>query len=128
MSANTAPLANDRSANQSSIRAEEAPRIQGDNSDPMIATEDIQPSVHAGMARFRSSLLRRASAVAWVVLIVIGAQAVREQVFDQPSFFVPMAILAVMLAGPYAIRDKEMCIYLNKNKKYLISKVVLYEM
>ncbi len=62
------------------------------------------------MARFRSSLLRRASAVAWVVLIIIGSQAVRSpqedntQLFTQPEFFVPMAGLAGLLILSTAIR------------------------
>ena len=70
----------------------------------MTPIEDIQPTVHEGMARFRSSLLRRASAVAWVVLIIIGYQAVREEVFAQPEFFIPMAGLAVLLIASAAIR------------------------
>ncbi|MGH8950294.1 MAG: sensor histidine kinase [Acidimicrobiia bacterium] len=57
----------------------------------------MTPTTHQAMARFRASLLRRASAVAWVVLIIIGAQAVREQVFAQPGFWIPMAGLAGML-------------------------------
>ncbi|MGH8871900.1 MAG: sensor histidine kinase [Acidimicrobiia bacterium] len=61
------------------------------------------------MARFRASLLRRASAVAWVVLIIIAAQAVREQVFAQPEFWIPMAGLAAMLVVSTATRwDKPM--------------------
>ncbi|MEA1904126.1 MAG: hypothetical protein U9N56_11455, partial [Actinomycetota bacterium] len=70
----------------------------------MTAIEDIQPTFHTGMARFRSSLLRRASAVAWVVLMIIGAQAVRDQVFEEPSFYIPMAGLAVLLVASAAIR------------------------
>lgn len=62
-----------------------------------MATETIQPTVHEAMARFRASLLRRASAVAWVVLIIIGAQAVREEVFRRSDFYLPMGGLAVLL-------------------------------
>jgi signal transduction histidine kinase len=67
-------------------------------------------SVHESMARFRSSLLRRASAVAWVVLIIIGYQAVRSpledgsQMFTQPEFYVPMIGLAALLILSTAIR------------------------
>jgi hypothetical protein len=43
--------------------------------------EELKPTIHQAMARFRASLLRRASAVAWVVLIIISAQAVRQEVF-----------------------------------------------
>lgn len=63
-----------------------------------MATEVIQPTVHQAMARFRASLLRRASAVAWVVLIVIGAQAVRAEVFREGAFYVPMIGMAVVLS------------------------------
>jgi signal transduction histidine kinase len=56
------------------------------------------------MARFRASLLRRASAVAWVILIIIAAQAVRQQVFALPGFWVPMAGLAAMLVVSTATR------------------------
>lgn len=69
-----------------------------------MATETIQPTVHEAMARFRASLLRRASAVAWVVLIIIGAQAVREDVFRELSFFLPMAALAALLVVSAATR------------------------
>lgn len=56
------------------------------------------------MARFRASLLRRASAVAWVVLIIVAAQAVRTEVFTEPGFWIPMTGLAVLLIGSTAIR------------------------
>lgn len=69
-----------------------------------MTTEEIHPTVHEAMARFRASLLRRASAVAWVVLIVIGAQAVRTEIFTEPSFYVPMAGLSVLLVASAAIR------------------------
>lgn len=67
-------------------------------------------SVNESMARFRSSLLRRASAVAWVVLIIIGYQAVRSplpdgtQLFTQPRFFIPMAGLGGLLILSTATR------------------------
>ena len=66
--------------------------------------EDVKPTTHQAMARFRASLLRRASAVAWVVMIIISAQAVRESVFSQPAFWVPMAGLAVLLVVATAAR------------------------
>ena len=69
-----------------------------------MTTEDIQPTVHEAMARFRSSLLRRSSAVAWVVLIVIGAQAVQNEVYVEPGFYIPMAGLAVFMIVSTAIR------------------------
>jgi K+-sensing histidine kinase KdpD len=56
-------------------------------------------------------LLRRASAVGWFVLIIIGYQAVRSgpledgtQLFAQPRFFIPMAGLAALLIMSTAIR------------------------
>ncbi|MGH3649580.1 MAG: hypothetical protein ACRDU9_02640, partial [Acidimicrobiia bacterium] len=75
-----------------------------------MTTEPVSTSVHEAMARFRSSLLRRASAVAWIVLIVIGAQAVRSpledgtQLFTLPEFYVPMAGLTVLLISSTAMR------------------------
>lgn len=69
-----------------------------------MTAEHIQPTVHQGMARFRASLLRRASAVAWVVLVVIGAQAVRAEVFTEATFYVPTAGLAMLLMASAAIR------------------------
>ncbi len=75
-----------------------------------MTSETVTTSVHESMARFRASLLRRASAVAWIVLIIIGYQAVREplqdgeQLFTQPEFYVPMAGLAVMLVMSSALR------------------------
>jgi signal transduction histidine kinase len=68
-----------------------------------MTSQSVSTSVHEAMARFRSSLLRRASAVAWVVLIIIGYQAVRSplpdgtQLFTQPEFYLPMAALATLL-------------------------------
>jgi signal transduction histidine kinase len=69
-----------------------------------MTTETIQPTVNQAMARFRASLLRRASAVAWVVLIIIGAQAVRSEVYSAPSFYVPMTGLATLLVISTAAR------------------------
>ncbi len=69
-----------------------------------MTTETIQPSVHEAMARFRSSLLRRSSAVAWMVLIIIGAQAVREEVFRRSEFLIPIVGLAVLLVGSAVTR------------------------
>ncbi len=75
-----------------------------------MTSESINVSVHESMARFRSSLLRRASAVAWVVMIIIGYQAVRSplpdgtQLFTQPRFFLPMAGLAALLIVATATR------------------------
>jgi signal transduction histidine kinase len=66
--------------------------------------EELKPTTHKAMARFRASLLRRASAVAWVVLIIISAQAVRESVFAEPQFWVPMTGLAVLLVVSTAAR------------------------
>lgn len=73
-----------------------------------MTTESV--SVHESMARFRSSLLRRASAVAWIVLIIIGYQAVRSpledgtQLFTLPQFYVPMAGLIALLILSTAVR------------------------
>jgi signal transduction histidine kinase len=75
-----------------------------------MTSESLNVTVHQSMARFRSSLLRRASAVAWVVLIIIGYQAVRSplddgsQLFAQREFYVPMAGLAALLIVATATR------------------------
>jgi signal transduction histidine kinase len=66
--------------------------------------EELKPTTHQAMARFRASLLRRASAVAWVVLIIISAQAVRREVFAQPGFWIPMTGLSVLLIISTAAR------------------------
>jgi signal transduction histidine kinase len=66
--------------------------------------EELKPTTHQAMAHFRASLLRRASAVAWVVLIIISAQAVREEVFAQPGFWIPMIGLSVLLIISTAAR------------------------
>jgi signal transduction histidine kinase len=69
-----------------------------------MTTKAPQPEVHEAMARFRASLLRRASAVAWVPLIIIGAQAVRAEVFTLGEFYLPMAGLAGLLVISTATR------------------------
>lgn len=61
-------------------------------------------TVNQAMATFRGSLLRRASAVGWFVTIILGAQAVREEVFNKPQFYIPVAIIAVVLITSTAIR------------------------
>ncbi len=66
--------------------------------------EITQPTVHEAMARFRASLLRRASAVAWIILIIIGAQAVRNEVYAEQTFYVPMIGLATLLVLSTAAR------------------------
>jgi K+-sensing histidine kinase KdpD len=75
-----------------------------------MTNDMLNANVHESMARFRSSLLRRASAVAWVVLIIIGYQAVRSplpdgtQLFTEPEFYVPMTGLAMLLLLSTALR------------------------
>lgn len=75
-----------------------------------MTSERLNTSVNESMARFRSSLLRRASAVAWFVLIIIGYQAVRSplpdgtQLFAQEEFYIPMASLAGLLILSTAVR------------------------
>ena len=69
-----------------------------------MTTKAAQPEIHEAMARFRASLLRRASAVAWVPLIIIGAQAVRAEVFTLGEFYLPMAGLAGLLVISTATR------------------------
>ena len=66
--------------------------------------EELKPTKRKAMARFRASLLRRASALAWVVLIIISAQAVRTEVFSDSGFWIPMSALAILLAVSTAVR------------------------
>ncbi|CAN5868856.1 hypothetical protein BH23ACT4_BH23ACT4_06760 [soil metagenome] len=66
-------------------------------------------STHRAMSSFRGSLLRRASAVGWFVLIILGAQAVRVPhpegpVFSLPGFYIPVIVLAVTLIVTTAVR------------------------
>jgi K+-sensing histidine kinase KdpD len=66
-------------------------------------------STHRAMGPFRGSLLRRASAVGWFVLIILGAQSVRlpapeGPVFSLPEFFIPLIVLAVALIVSTAVR------------------------
>ncbi len=66
-------------------------------------------STHRAMSSFRGSLLRRASAVGWFVLIILGAQAVRVEepagpVFSLPEFYIPVIVLAVTLMVSTAVR------------------------
>lgn len=58
---------------------------------------DSGTSTQKAMARFRGSLIRRASAVAWVIVLIIGAQAVRIEQFSNPTFYIPMAVLVALL-------------------------------
>jgi signal transduction histidine kinase len=62
-----------------------------------MTTNISPPTIHEAMARFRASLVRRASAVAWVILAIVGAQAVRAEVYDEPNFYLPMAGLVVFV-------------------------------
>jgi len=69
-----------------------------------MTTDEIQPTVHEAMARFRASLLRRASAGGWIVLVIIAAQAVRAGVYSAPGFYVPAVGLAILLAASATTR------------------------
>jgi signal transduction histidine kinase len=69
-----------------------------------MTTEHTLPTVNEAMARFRASLLRRASAVAWVILIIVGAQAVRSEVYIEPGFYAPMIGLTTVLVISTAVR------------------------
>lgn len=62
-----------------------------------MTSERPKLTVHEAMSRFRASLVRRASAVAWVILAIIGGQAVRTEVYDQSAFYIPMAALVVLV-------------------------------
>ena len=69
-----------------------------------MTSAESQFTAAMAMARFRASLLRRASAVAWVVLIILGYQAVRTEVFAEEQFYLPMVGLAAVLIVSTAVR------------------------
>jgi K+-sensing histidine kinase KdpD len=76
-----------------------------------MTSEQASASANEAMARFRASLLRRASAVAWFVMIIIGYQAVRVDpiegdtpIFTHSEFWIPMAGLAALLILSTATR------------------------
>lgn len=48
-------------------------------------------------SRFRASVLRRSVALGWIVVIVLGAQAVREAVFQDNRFLVPVVAIGLLL-------------------------------
>ena len=61
---------------------------------PLQPSVDLQP-----LFRFRAAALRRSVAVGWVVLVIIGAQAVRENVFGSPLFLIPAAVFGTVLVA-----------------------------
>ncbi|MGH8926879.1 MAG: hypothetical protein ACRDWH_00890 [Acidimicrobiia bacterium] len=63
---------------------------------PSLTTQavDLQP-----LYRFRAAALRRSVALGWVVIVIIGAQAVREGVFGSPLFLIPAALLGTVLVA-----------------------------
>ena len=67
-------------------------------------TTQTTVSSHQAMAPFRGSLLRRASAVGWFVMIILSAQAIRVEVFSEPDFYIPVAAVAGILIISTAIR------------------------
>ncbi|MGH8912624.1 MAG: hypothetical protein ACRDVD_08935, partial [Acidimicrobiia bacterium] len=72
----------------------------------MTATILSTESSDGSMARFRASVQRRSVALGWVVVIVLGAQAVRESVFQDNRFLVPIVGFALLLVAS-AIVDWE---------------------
>lgn len=80
-----------------------------------VTSQPTNVTIQQSMARFRASLLRRASAVSWVVMIIIGYQAVRSpmeedtRLLTEPSFWVPMAgLMGLMIAATAARLDRLM--------------------
>jgi signal transduction histidine kinase len=55
---------------------------------------DLQP-----LYRFRAAAMRRSVALGWVVIVILGAQAVRESVFTSPRFLLPAALFATVLVA-----------------------------
>ncbi len=54
------------------------------------------------LARFRAAALRRSVLFAWVIIIVIAAQAVSESVFDSRRFLLTAAVFVIILSGATA--------------------------
>jgi signal transduction histidine kinase len=65
----------------------------------MTATIPSTESSDGSMARFRASVQRRSVALGWVVVIVLGAQAVRESVFQDNRFLIPIVSMALLLVA-----------------------------
>lgn len=65
----------------------------------MTASLPSAESTDGSMARFRASVQRRSVALGWVVVIVLGAQAVGQSVFQNTRFLVPIVILALLLVA-----------------------------
>lgn len=61
---------------------------------PPLHPTDLQP-----LFRFRAAALRRSVAVGWVVIVIIGAQAVRENVFGSALFLIPAAVFGTVLVA-----------------------------
>lgn len=57
-------------------------------------TVDLQP-----LFRFRAAAMRRSVALGWVVIVILGAQAVRETVFTSARFLIPAALFATVLVA-----------------------------
>lgn len=47
--------------------------------------------------RFRAASLRRSVALGWIVLVIIGFQAVTQSVFAEPLFLIPAALMGSVL-------------------------------
>lgn len=60
----------------------------------MNPTADLQP-----LYRFRAAAMRRSVALGWVVIVILGAQAVREDVFSSPRFLIPAALFGTVLVA-----------------------------
>ncbi|HJR91519.1 MAG TPA: ATP-binding protein [Acidimicrobiia bacterium] len=65
----------------------------------MTATILSTESSDGSMARFRASVQRRSVALGWVVVIVLGSQAVRESVFQDNRFLIPIVSMALLLVA-----------------------------
>ncbi len=63
----------------------------------MSATTPVTNSPEGSMSRFRASVQRRSIALGWVVVIVLAFQAVRESVFQDNRFLVPIVLVSLLL-------------------------------
>lgn len=63
----------------------------------MTTTTAFPESTEGSMSRFRASVQRRSIALGWVVVLVLGFQAVRESVFQDNRFLVPIVAVSLLL-------------------------------
>lgn len=62
-----------------------------------MTTTTFPESTEGSMIRFRASVQRRSIALGWIVVLVLAFQAVRESVFQDTRFLVPVIVVCLLL-------------------------------